>query len=191
MSEAHPVRQLSVAVAGISLLCLALSGCSSGSRKSAGLTPVPTAGTAVAGTGHASVGNLVLTDAYIPEPAAPDVAAAYLTITNNGSIADTITKLSTSVTNDVQAMSETTSGTAGTMTDLSKVTIPAHASVKLVQGHSHLMLSNPTRHLKTGDEVTLTITFTHAGTVTLTLPVVPVTGPSSSSGGMAGMPGMG
>ena len=176
-----------MATAAAALLCATVTGCSSSSKK-AGLMPADAV--AVAGTGHASIGDLVLTGAYIPEPAAPDVAAAYLTVTNKGSVPDSITKLSTSVTNDVQAMTETSSGTAGSMTDLSKVTIPAHGSVKFTQDHSHLMLSNPTKHLKMGDKVTMTITFTHAGTVSLSIPVVPVTGPTSSSGGMSGMPGM-
>ena len=143
-----------------------------------------------AGTAHAVIGDLTITGGYIPQPASTDVAAAYLTVANSGAVADTITKITTSVTSDVMAMTETTSGTIGTMTDLSSVIVPAHGSVSLTPGHAHLMLENPTRALKEGDKVSMTISFSHAGTVTLTLPVVPITGPVISSGNMSGMPGM-
>jgi copper(I)-binding protein len=145
---------------------------------------------APAGTAHASIGDLTITGGYIPQPASTDVAAAYFTVTNSGSTADTITKVTTSVTSNVMAMTETDKGSVGTMTDLSTVTVPAHGSVSLTPGHAHLMLQNPTRSLKNGDKVSMTITFRHAGTLTLTLPVVPLTGPAVPSGNMSGMPGM-
>ena len=142
-------------------------------------------------TAHATVGDLVLTGGYIPQPASPDVAAAYLRISNNGSVADSITKVTTSVTSDVMAMTEVDTGGVGTMTDLSAVPIPAHGSVNLTPGFAHLMLENPTSPLKQGETVSVTITFAHAGTVTMMFPVVPLTGPVVSAGNMSGMPGMG
>ena len=69
--------------------------------------------------GAAAVGDLRLSGGYIPEPASPDVAAAYLTITDTGSRSDRVTRLTTDVTGSVMAMQENVDGAAGTMTDLS------------------------------------------------------------------------
>jgi copper(I)-binding protein len=121
-----------------------------------------------------AAGSLVVTGGYIPAPASPDVAAAYLTITNNGDIADRLEKVTSSVTKMVMAMTETDTGGVGSMTDLPDVTIPAHGSMQFVPGHAHLMLEKP-EPLEAGDQVALTLTFAHAGTVQLTLPVIPLT----------------
>jgi copper(I)-binding protein len=164
-----------------------LAACSCGSRLAGGTSS--TVSSTAADTAHASIGDLTLTGGYIPQPASPDVAAAYITITNNGTKPDTITKVTTSVTTNVMAMTETSSGGVGSMTDLPAVTIPAHRSVAFTPGHAHLMLQNPTQTLKKGDTVNMTITFATAGTVTLILPVVPVTGPAVSTGNMTGMTG--
>ena len=173
----------------MALAVATVAGCSSSHHTAAASSS--SASLAPAGTAHASIGDLTLTGGYIPQPASPDVAAAYVTVANSGGVADTVTKVTTSVTTDVMAMTETNSGSVGTMTDLSSVVIPAHGSVSLTPGHAHLMLENPTRTLKQGDTVSMTITFAKAGTVTLSMPVVPLTGPVISSGNMSGMPGMG
>ena len=178
-------RQLVAAIG--TLLLVAVAVFSIGSHKK-GLTPaVPS----VVKSGHVTVGNLTLTNGYIPQPAAPGFAAAYLTVTNSGSLADSILRVSTNVTSDVTAMQETSTATVGTTTDLSEPTIPAHGSIKLTPGHGVLMLQNPDRHLKSGDKVRLTVTFAHAGMVTLNIPVVAGVGLSDGSSGMPRMPGMG
>ena len=63
------------------------------------------------------------------------------------------------------------------MTELRTVTVPAHGRVRFTPGQAHLMLDNPTRRLRPGQHVRVTITFRHAGTVVVALPVVPLTGP--------------
>jgi copper(I)-binding protein len=171
----------------LALTVAAVAGCSSSQHTAAASSSV--ANPAPPETAHASIGDLRLTGGYIPQPASPDVAAAYVTVDNRGAVADTVTRVTTSVTTDVMAMTETNSGSVGTMTDLSSVVIPAHGSVSLTPGHAHLMLENPTRPLKLGDTVSMTITFAKAGTVTLAMPVVPLTGPVISSGNMSGMGG--
>ena len=169
-----------IAVAG-------LTACSS--SKPTHRSPSVTA--SASSSAQARIGDISIRGSYIPQPASPDVAAAYLTIVNSGSSSDTVTRVTTSVTNDVMAMSEADSGGVGTMTDLSSVTIPAHGSITLSPGHAHLMLEQPDQTLVNGDQVRMTITFAKAGTVSLTVPVVPLTGPVISSGNMSGMPGMG
>jgi copper(I)-binding protein len=195
-----PLRAASVTFAAVAAAACLAACSSSGSPSHTTSDPASpatprststtsTSTTAPPGTAQATIGDLTITGGYIPQPASTDVAAAYLTVANRGTVADTITKVTTSVTLDVRAMTEATSGGIGTMTEFS-VTVPAHGSISLAPGHAHLMLQKPTRLLRDGDKVSMTITFSHAGTITLTLPVVPITGPVNSSSNMAGMPGM-
>lgn len=128
-------------------------------------------------TAMAQLGELTITGGYIPQPASPDVAAVYLTVTDAGGAADRVTRVVSDVTTEVVPMTETDRGGTGSMTALSTVVIPAHGSFHFTPGHAHLMLEHPTRTLRQGDRVRLTITFAHAGTVTVTVPVVPTTGP--------------
>ncbi len=173
-----------LAAAGLTLALLTATGCSADPHPT---TPTPTTATAhsslAANTAHASIGALALTGGYIPQPASPDVAAAYFTVANTSSAPDTMTTVTTNVTSAVMPMQETTSSGVGTMTNLAAVTIPAHGSVQLTPGHAHLMLQTPNRTLHAGDQVTMTITFAHAGTLTLTVPVVPLTGPAITKSG--------
>ena len=125
---------------------------------------------------QATIGPLRVSGGYIPQPASPDVAAAYLTITNTGATADVITKITTNVTDSVMAMTETAKNGVGAMTDLGRVTVPAHGQVTFSPGRAHLMLDKPTSRLRSGQHVRFTITFGHAGTLVLTLPVVPLNG---------------
>lgn len=174
----------------ISLLAagaLGLTGCSSDgdqARSAAPSTEAP------AGTAHADLGDLHISGGYIPQPASPDVAAAYFTVTNAGSSADTLASVTTDVTSDVMAMGESDHDGAGSMTDLPKVVVPAHGSFRFTPRHAHLMLQKPTRPLKDGQTVSMTITFTHAGTVRLDLPVVPISGPTGNQEPMHDMSGM-
>jgi copper(I)-binding protein len=65
------------------------------------------------------------------------------------------------------------------MTDMMQVSIPAHGTVRFEPDHAHLMLEHPSA-LKAGDHVTMTLTFRHAGPVTVTLPVLPYGSPPPS-----------
>jgi len=140
------------------------------------------------GAATARIGELTISGGYIPQPASPDVAAAYFTVANAGATPDTLAKVTTNVATTVKAMSETDHGATGSMTGLGRVTVPAHGSFRFTQGHAHLMLENPTRTLRQGDRVVMTITFARAGSVTLTLPVVGLTGPATAMPSMDTMP---
>ncbi|HEY7432311.1 MAG TPA: copper chaperone PCu(A)C [Streptosporangiaceae bacterium] len=155
---------------------VALTACTSSNGHAAPSTPSAHTSSAV----QATMGELTISGGYIPQPASPGVAAAYLTVTNHGPRPDTIRTVMTDVTAKVMPMTESDSGGVGSMTDLGPVTVPAHGSMSFTPGHAHLMLENPQRILKQGDRVRMTITFAQSGTVTLTLPVVGLTGPSSA-----------
>ena len=114
----YPLTLAAAAAAAAAVAAaVTLTACTSGSGSNAPSTPLP--GTSTAGA-RAAVGELTITGGYIPQPASPDVAAAYLTVTNHGSRPDTITKVVTDVTSRVMPMTETNRGGVGSMTNLNR-----------------------------------------------------------------------
>lgn len=126
--------------------------------------------------GRGDVGDLVVTDAYVVEPANPAVAAAYLVVRNDGAVDDRLVSTTTPVAASVTPMSESGSGGTSRMTDLGEVVVAGGKDVRFERGAAHLMLLQPAP-LEVGDTIALTLTFDRAGPVTLEVPVVPVTGP--------------
>lgn len=124
--------------------------------------------------GHATAGGLRLTHGYVPEPASPAVAAAYFTVRNTGSSADTLTKVSTPAAAEAGLHRYAkSSGGAERMVPLrGGLRIPAHGTVTLHPGGIHVMLMEPGHALHKGRQVKLRLTFRHAGRVTLPVPVV-------------------
>jgi len=184
----------------LAVLAVAAAGCGSGGTSDAGQSP---AADAVAGA-HARVGDLTVDGAYIPAPPPGGMAAAYFTITDTGA-PDRLVAVRAPDFRSVSLEKYDKAGDgAESMVGIHKpVTITATTRLVLQPGGDHVMLMNATRALHRGDRVVLRLTFAHAGSVTLQVPVVADTGPSmggnmsgmpmpsgSSSGGMAGMPGM-
>lgn len=160
---------------GLSVLLLA-AGC--GATPTATATATNPAPTVTSSLGTGSVGHLVIGGAYVPQPASPDVAAAYFTVTNTGDTADALV----SVHSDAGATSlHRTVG--GAMVALHQLDVLAHSKAALTPGGNHLMIEGLTRPIVMGGSVLLTLTFTYAGVVTVT---VPVTG----YGGTDAMPSM-
>lgn len=205
----HPLRRIAIGAVAVLAGTTVLAACSSSGSESGKSTSPSATGThsstasPAADTISGTVGNLVFVDAWVRQPARPEVAAGYLTIKNNGAEDDKLVKATADVATKVVPMDEVVKNGVGTMTDIPELVVPAHGSFVLSPGHAHLMLYTTGRTLKPGDQVKLTLTFEHAGTVTLTLPVRPrsasdvpmthMTGGMSASttGGMSGMPGMG
>jgi copper(I)-binding protein len=191
-------RAMAVAVSGLFTAAVLLVAWSSTPLSANSPTPVAEPDTTPAGSPaspsgsavvQARAGALTLSGAYIPQPATPTVAAAYLTVTNHGRRADRLTGASTSVAARVVPMTESDANGVGTMTPLGEVTIPARGSFAFAPGHAHLMVEELHRHLREGDRVTMTLTFRHAGTVRLRVPVRAVT--ASVNDDMPGMDGTG
>jgi periplasmic copper chaperone A len=126
--------------------------------------------------GTAELGDLTVSDAFVVEPANPAVAAAYLVVSNDGSSDDRMVSVTTPVAASVKPMSESGSDGTSRMVDLEEVVVPGGEDVRFERGEAHLMLLQP-EQLDAGDSIVLTLTFDRAGTVTLDVPVVPVTGP--------------
>jgi copper(I)-binding protein len=186
-----------LALTGLSVTLVVVTGCSSSSADHHGATrsPSPNGSSGGIAFGHAEAGELAITDAYIPAQASPAVAAAYLTISDANAAGETLLSASTPAAASVQLYETVNSGSTGTMRPLKSLVISADVTVSLAMGNRHLMLMKPPTMLAPGRRVPLTLRFKNAGTVTFSIPVVAVTGPFRNttipSSDMSGMPGMG
>ncbi len=120
---------------------------------------------AASGGAAASSPPIVVTGAYIREPASPELAAVYLTIYNTTSEPDTLTGVvsgfgeETSIHSEVNgAMVENANG----------LVIPAHGSVTLKPTTGHIMVQKLYGTLSPGQTVNLELDFAHAGPVLVT-----------------------
>ena len=120
------------------------------------------------------VGSLEVVNGFLPDPASPSVAAIYLTVTNSGSKADDLIAATSPAAPDVMLMTENAHGSFGSMGRLRELRIPAHGQASLVPGHDHVMLEQPTVTFKVGQTVLVTLRFKWAGSVTIEVPVVPL-----------------
>ncbi|MBY8879196.1 copper chaperone PCu(A)C [Actinacidiphila acidipaludis] len=139
---------------------------------------------AVVGLGGCSVGGasahgkggpakLAVRSGYIPQPLLTDLAAAYVTVVNDGGTDAQLTAVTTPLAAHVTL--HTTQGT--TMRQVMELTVPAGGRLTLGTGGDHLMLEDLTRRPSVGETVPLTLHFAHAtpATVTVTVPVRPTT----------------
>lgn len=195
---------LGAAGAGLVAMLVSFAGCggsTTGGSTGSTSTPAPAAAAGATPTvtgASARIGALQIQSARIPQPASPDVAAAYLTIINTGSTADALVRVSTPAAASV-SLHKTAESAGGveTMVPLTSLPIPADGTVSLTVGQMHLMLMNPARTLTAGETVPLTLTFRQAGTVKLVVPVIPLAGVGATPGtnespaGTADMPGTG
>ncbi|GGV76178.1 copper chaperone PCu(A)C [Streptomyces griseoloalbus] len=113
------------------------------------------------GEAELSVGS-----AYIPQPVS-DMAAGFLTITNEGDAADRLTSVSSDVAGQV-SVHETVDGA---MQEVEALDIPAHGSLVLESGGNHLMFEQLKRKPKQGQTVSVELRFAHSDPVTVEIPV--------------------
>jgi len=59
-----------------------------------------------------------------------------------------------------------------TMKEVSEIPVPAGQTVELKTGGYHVMFMNPTKELKVGDMVSITLKFKNAGTIMVQAKVV-------------------
>jgi len=184
-------RARAAVLAGVATAALALAslaGCSSGSAGSTVPAAAATTAASVAapGTAYGQRGALAVRGAYIPAPASPDVAVAYFDVANSAGSPDRIVSVSTPAAASAMLHENVTDGTVGSMRPLPDLVVPAHGTVALSPGGTHVMLLNPTRELRERQTVPLTITFAAAGALTLEVPVGAAIGPAHTMpGGMS------
>lgn len=145
-----------------------------------GSLPQSTAGTGAASSSSASA-PIVVSGAYVREPANLVNAAAYFTIYNTTGSDDVLTAISTGAGASATLHSYDANGDMiGLATGL---TIPAHGSVVMTPGKVHLMIEKLYGPLKAGQTVNFELNFAHAGLVIATAPVIAVTAPAPTSSG--------
>ena len=121
-------------------------------------------------------------------PKGADVGAGYLTIHNNGAAPDTLTGGSADfATVEIHEMK--TEGGVMKMAEMTNgLDIPAHGTIRLAPGGYHMMFTHLTKPLTKGEKVQATLTFAHAGPVTVDFNVegVGAAGPAPMKGGAMG-----
>ena len=137
------------------------------------------AGLVVAATlsvsGCSASGPIGVANAYIPSPTTPGDSVAYLLIRNNGA-ADQLVAAHTSAGGEVSLRAPVTHGTTVmAMRTVGAIPIPADSTVHLDPDSYHLLITGAGT-MTGGKAITLTLTFAHAGTVSV---VALVTNPES------------
>ncbi|MDT6986409.1 copper chaperone PCu(A)C [Streptomyces lusitanus] len=141
-------------------------------RRRAGAALAVAGALALAGCGGSDDGSARLSvgSAYMPQPVS-DMAAGFLTITNDGDAADRLTSVSSDVAGQV-TVHETVDGA---MQEVETLDIPAHGSLVLESGGNHLMFEQLRREPKQGQKVSVELRFAHSDPVTVEIPVKPAT----------------
>jgi periplasmic copper chaperone A len=134
------------------------------------LALLPACGSAKAASG--STPQLQITDARAPAPPSPDVAVVYLTVVNHGGAADRLLSATSDAAKQAEVHREIRKGLLITMAPSGPETIPAHKSLVLSVGATHLMLEGLLRSLHVGDHFAVTFHFERSGDLTVSVPVV-------------------
>ena len=172
-----PTGFIAAAVAVI----LGVAGLIVGARDNAGQSaagaaaPSPAPAPPANGT---TVGNLTVYDAYIRQPASPDVAAAYLTVRNDGSAADQLSSAYCGAAGTTSVHADSAAMQPGDEAKSTPLQVPAGATVSLTPAKGHIMLDKLTGTLRAGDTVSLLLRFDTAGQVLLDVPVISITAPA-------------
>jgi copper(I)-binding protein len=126
------------------------------------LAALATAGCSAA---HAGSSSIVATAAYVQQPTGK-TTVGYLDIRNNGT-ADQLLAASTSVGGTVEFRAPVRPGvTPVVMRTVPDVPIPAHAMTQLIPDSYHLLITGG-GPMQGGKDITLRLTFAHAGTITV------------------------
>lgn len=122
-------------------------------------------------------GVMVVSGAYVREPANGINAAAYFTIRNTTGVPDVLTAVSSGAGEQTSLHAESSGG----MRDSTGLSIPAGGSVTLSPGRGHIMIEKLYGPLKPGQSVNFQLTFAKAGQLLLTAPVIAVTAPAPAA----------
>ncbi|OEJ39848.1 copper resistance protein CopZ [Streptomyces agglomeratus] len=146
-------RRTALATAVAVAAGLALAGCSS----STGST-----GSTVDGKP-----DLKVSGAFMPEPVMDDMAAGFLTITNDSDVADRLTSVTSDIAGEVQ-IHETKNQK---MREVTSFDIPADGALDLERGGNHMMFLKLKKKPHRGENVSVELHFEKAGPIKAELPV--------------------
>ncbi|MCX4422987.1 copper chaperone PCu(A)C [Streptomyces mirabilis] len=143
------------------------------SRRLAGCVALTATALALAGCGSddspsnkAGKPEMKITGAYMPAPVMDTMAAGFFIVTNSGG-ADTLTSVTSDLASDVTLHS--TKG--GAMEEQKSFAVPADGSLDFASGGNHLMFEKLTHKPMEGEKVSVTLHFTKAGAVKVSMPV--------------------
>jgi copper(I)-binding protein len=143
----------------MALVALVAAGCSSGSTTSS--SPTTPAG-----------GPLVIKSAWARAAATGADTAVYFTIINGKVAADTLLSAATDAAQSAGIHQTKTDASGMTGMEMTpSVAIPGGGTVEFAPGGYHVMLTGLKAEIKTGDRVTVTLTFQNAGVVTVSAEV--------------------
>jgi copper(I)-binding protein len=143
----------------------------------AGLTALAAAGLAGCYAKASAAPAIEVSTAVVPQPTVPGETTAYLVIRNNGG-ADRLIRVRTSVGGRVIFRAPVGHGSL-TMHTIPAIRVPAHDVIRLVPNSMHLLVTGA-RSMRGVKEITLTLAFAHAGTMSVIAQVTnPATGGSS------------
>ncbi|MEU6928045.1 copper chaperone PCu(A)C [Streptomyces sp. NPDC046385] len=139
-------------------------------RRTTALTASVALAAALALTGCSSSGDdkpeLKVSGAFMPQPVM-DMAGGFLTISNDGDVADKLTSVTSGLSDDV-TMHETKNQK---MQQVKAFDIPANGELKLERGGNHLMFMELKKQPKQGEKVSIELHFEKSGPVKVDLPV--------------------
>ncbi len=121
--------------------------------------------------GAAQQGDLAVSHAVVPVPASTAEASAFMVIENHGGTAATLSSATSPQAAGVQLQRDI----GGQMETVPGIEIPAGGRVRLVPGSYHLMLMGLKRPLALGDTVTLELSFSPSGSVSVRAPLLTYT----------------
>jgi len=122
---------------------------------------------------------MVVSGAYVREPANGINAAAYFTVYNTTADADVLTTVNSGAGAETTLHAETDGSMSASAAGL---TIPAHGSVTLSPGKGHAMIEKLYGALKPGQTVNLQLDFAKAGEMLVTAPVIAISAPAPTAG---------
>jgi hypothetical protein len=125
------------------------------------------AGAGCSSANHAGGSGIVTNAAYVQQPAGTGkTTVGYLDIRNNGT-ADELVSVSTSVGGTVQLRGPVTFGVSPVvMHTVADIPIPAGVTTQLIPNSYHLLITGE-GPMHDGKDITLRLTFAHAGTMTI------------------------
>jgi copper(I)-binding protein len=124
--------------------------------------------------------SIVATAAYVQVPSSPGKSTVgYFDIRNNGSASDQLLSVTTSVGGTVELRApENANVSPLVMHTVPEISVPAGTMVQLVPNSYHLLITGA-RPLVDGKDITLSLKFARAGTVTI---LALVTNPNNGGG---------
>ena len=155
------------------LLCVLLAtACETSADSATDTTPQPETE-----LGHAQEAGLEVSQAWMPEPANPEVGALYLEMSNDTDKDDALVGVTTDASEEAELhTTETTESGAGRMREVAEIPLPTGESTALAHGSDHIMVNDLSEPLTVGDEVLVTLVFASGTELELTAPVEEMTG---------------